>query len=421
MNKLTRMAMAMAVTVALITALAAPALATIPPGQPGTSNDRSTQTFMSSSSPTSPLTVGSLVGIGGAWVASGALSLAANMPITIYLARSPGAKSWSSLIGYGEIVATSTTDALGFWNASFFIPERAGGAYDVLAVGSNDLAWRTGTTALNIGPNLERSPRAAGPRTTVDLKATGFPANEPGITVVFDSAAGGIQKTVASGITASPDGSWSATFPVPDRPAAASLSITATGDSGSTASAAFQVTRSVRLVPETTVPGATVSAMARGFAASSTITFRLDNTVLTTVPATATSSADGRVVVSFVIPVATAYGPHKIIATDSGGEATAQLVAARAASITLTPGNGAPGDTIAVTGAGFSPLSWVDFQLGGSPLMPAQAVITAADGSFTASLKLWEPRAPGYYSLAATDMYGEQAGAIFTILNPRAR
>ncbi len=416
MSRLPGFALSLLITAGLSVATVATALAAIPPGQPGTSNDRSSQTFMASSSTANPLNVGALVGVGGAWAASGALSLAANMPITVYLARTPGAKTWSSLSSQGDIVATATTDSSGFWETSFVIPERAGGAYDVLAVGSNDVAWRTGATALNIGPNLERSPRAGGPRTTVTLNGTGFLANEPGITVVFDSAPGGIQRTVASGITASPDGAWSASFTVPDRPAAAGLLITATGDSGSTFSVSFDVNRNLRLVPDSASPGATVSALARGMARSSAITFRLDNTVLVTVPATAASSADGRVVISFVLPVATAYGPHEITAADSGGEATAQLIVARPASIQITPNYSIRGDTVNIAGSGFSPSAPVVFTLDGSPLdtLPA-TVTTAADGSFTAVADLSEPKDPGYYSLVAADSNGTSAAAIYTV------
>ncbi len=419
MDKVLRIAMVVAMVVVFFGNMTMPASAAA-----------FTAASMSASGVGMPTNVGSTVMVSGGGMVPGAAK-----PITVYLAKSPGAKVWVTPSEDGDIVATTTSDNTGSWGTSFVVPERrsnspvggpvTNGVYDVFLQSGGDNFVFSGPTGMNVKPYVDRSTGSGRPGTEVTLKGTAFGQNETGITVVFDSP--GIQKTVAAGVTANAYGSWTASFRVPDRAAAAGLLISVTGDRtmgvGTPIARTFEITRSLRLIPGSGSPGGTITASLRGFAASSAITFKIDAATLTTVPASPSSTADGRLVATFVIPPGTSYGPHKISATDAVFGTTAeQLMVTRATSVTLTPASGAPGDTITVSGAGFNPQILVDLDLGGYSLTATSgAVITGADGSFSASVKILAPTVPGYYPLAATDLFGESASAIFTILNPRTR
>lgn len=388
---------------------------------------------MSNSGVAFPATVGSPVTITGLGSVPGA-----GKAIIVYLARSPGAKSWTIPQDVGDVVAVATSDSAGAWGTSFLVPELrssspsggpvANGVYDVFLMSGADSYTFTGPNGLNIKPNIRCSPASAAPGTLVTLQGTGFAGNETGITAVFDTA--GINATIATGITATSRGSWTASFRIPDRPAGTSLIISATGTNTTgigTPTTTFEVTRGLRLIPDKASPGTTVTTLSRGFAASTAMTFKLDAATLTTTPASPSTTADGRVIASFVVPPGTSYGPHKITATDAaGGIYTEQLTVTRPTYINLNPASGIPGDMITITGGGFNSLAFMNFYLGISNLtLASPAVITGADGSFTASVKILDPMVhgyvPGFYSLVATDMCGESASAIFTILNPHTR
>lgn len=382
----------------------------------------------SASGPIFPATVGSTITLGGSGAVPGA-----GKSIKVYLARSPGAKSWAIPDNDGDIVAITRSSSAGGWGASFVVSERrssspsggpvANGVYDVFLMSGADTYTFTGLTGLNIKPDIRCSPASASPGTPVTLQGIGFTGSETGITAIFDTT--GINTTVFTGITASANGSWTATFKVPDRSASSGLIISATGTNTTgtgTPTTTFEVTRGLLPVPDKAGPGATVTTSCRGFAASSAMTFKLDTTTLTTTPASPSTTADGRVIASFVIPPGTSYGLHIISATDAlGNLATEPLTVTRLTSITLNPASGIPGDTITISGSGFNPSALLTFTLNGSSLStnPGE-VTTLADGSFSATAIITESWAPGYYSLIVTDVNGESAGSIYSMLQPVA-
>jgi len=389
-----------------------------------------TSVSMSARGTSSPTTVGSTVSIAGGGPVPGAAK-----PITVYLAKTPGAKTWVTPLEDGDIVATTTSNNFGSWGTSFVVPERRGnspiggpvteGVYDVFLQSGADTFVFSDGSGMRIKPYMDRTPGSAVPGTEITLNGTAFAANEAGITitVALESYPDGVNTTVATGITANSNGSWTATFKLPNREAGTRLLIIARGNNttnpGLSVSRTIEVLRGVRLIPNRASPGGTVTASLQGFAASSAITFKMDGATLTTVPASPTSTADGRLLATFVVPGGATYGPHEITAGDSSGETATQLTVVRATSLQLTPDGGVNGDTINVTGSGFSPSAPVSFTLDGDTIVTSPpSVTTAADGSFATTFRVSEARAPGYYPLAASDIFGESSSSIFSILSP---
>ncbi|MBI4332464.1 MAG: hypothetical protein HY673_14430 [Chloroflexi bacterium] len=419
-------------------------------------------------------------------------------PITIWLAGSNGQKDWTVPADAGSAVAMAVADANGNWGASFIMPDRRTGLHEVYVRGSINFAlftargqqpvagtylniafagflpagaeypasgvyvyrtrfpfkdspapntrYDTAINAINVLPYLDLSAGSAPPGTGVTLRGTGFGSLESGITVNFTGAGGMVNRVVASGITADPNGAWTATFRIPDGPAgrynvdinSGSAAVYAgavlpystyphpqilkTGTVVTTQAllgmGTFSVARGLRLVPDRAGPGATVYMLGRGLAATSAVTVRLDGAVMTTSPAAVTTDASGLFLASFTVPAAgVSYGAHEATATDAGGGmAAAQLTVARAAVIQLTPKYGIPGDTVAVTGSGFNGGVAVDLAFNDAGLRTSPGFVTnGADGSFAASFVVPEQQEPGYHSVAARDSSNETASASFTV------
>lgn len=296
-------------------------------------------------------------------------------------------------------------------------------------------------------PAVDLSTGSGPPGTVVTARGAGFGSLESGITLNFSGpgpAPFAVDRVVASGMAADVNGSWTANFVVPDGPAgsygmivnaggAAVLSVVSAGPpvrsgvvvtTGAFTPRSFNMARVLRLIPDRAAPGATVYLLGRGFATTSAVTIKLDEQVMTTNPAALTTGVGAFFLGSFTVPATgVSYGAHEVTATDAGGgSATAQLTVARSAIIQLTPKYGIPGDTIAVTGSGFNGSALVDFSFDGTSFRTTpEAVITAGDGSFTASFQVPERSAPGYHRILATDMYGENDSADFTVQAPPVR
>lgn len=179
------------------------------------------------------------------------------------------------------------------------------------------------------------------PGTTVTITGSGFSANETAISVAYDSL------TVASGIQASPQGGWSATFTVPAS-ASGPHNIIASGSNTSPVSLTFVVTAAITLSPTTGIPGTPVTVTGAGFGSSETgITITYDGAA-----AASGIRADpqGRWSTNFPVP-SSASGPHRVVAT--GSSASPGLTFLVTPSVTVSPTTGVPGTQVTVTGSGF--------------------------------------------------------------------
>ena len=418
MSKILRLMLALVMVVGLVGVLAVPASAAA-----------FTTASMSASGAGSPTNVGTTISVSGGGAVPGA-----SKPITVYLAGSPGAKTWVTPLEDGDIVATATSDNTGSWGTSFIVPERRSasplggpitfGVYDVYIQSGGDSFVFTGATGMNVKPYLDRSPSSGRPGTDVTLKGTAFTANETGITVIFDAAAGGLNKTVASGITATSRGTWTATFKTPDRAAASGLLITAIGNNTTTLAGVptqrtFEVLRGATITPTSGAMGTKISFSASGFAAGATITISLDTTatVLETTPLTITAGGTGMVSGIANIPLeGLSDGPHEVIISDGVGTSTATFtVSLRKATLVLGPTSGL--GAITVTGRYFTSGSPVTISFDGQPVSTypetVQATTTTGTG-FTALVSVPTTKA-GKYEVKAVDIAGITATATFEV------
>ena len=195
-----------------------------------------------------------------------------------------------------------------------------------------------------------------------------------------------------------------------------------TGATGTASSAIAVAGPAVSLSP-TTVSGlpATTTATLSDFAATETVTFRLDSaagTVLTTSPATTTTSAAGAATATVTVPSGTSAGAHTVYAIGAGGlTATAALtVSLPTPSLTLTSTTFAtlPGTTTA-TVANFGASEAVTFRLDASNGTSIGTATANASGAASGSITIPAGTTSGAHTVYAVGGAGSSATRAITV------
>ena len=217
------------------------------------------------------------------------------------------------------------------------------------------------------------------PGSWVTVTGSGFVGNETGIAVTYDGT------TVAPGITANPQGGWSATFVVPAS-ASGSHSIDASGSvtpAASVPNTTFTVTPGISISRSSGASGNSLTVTGSGFGASETgITVTYDGT---TVALGIIANSQGGWSTAFVVP-ASASGSHSI---DAYGSVTTAASVPNM-TFTVTPGisisrsSGASGSSLTVTGSGFGASeTGITVTYDGTPV--AQDITANSQGGWSAA------------------------------------
>ena len=195
-------------------------------------------------------------------------------------------------------------------------------------------------------PAISINKTSGSPGVVITVTGSGFGAGETGINVTFDG------NTVASGISASATGTWSSNFTVPAS-SAGSHNIGAYGSVTTTVpTTTFSISAAISLSKNSGSPGVVITVTGSGFGAGETginVTFD-GNTVASGISANTAGAWN----TNFTVP-ALASGSHSVGAY--GSISTAGSISSvsftMGAAISLSKVNGAPGNSITVTGSGF--------------------------------------------------------------------
>lgn len=258
-----------------------------------------------------------------------------------------------------EMLTGISASSVGSWSATFNIPASKRGTNTIDASGNSTPATSVTDVNFTVKPAISVTPVSGAVGTTVTVKGTGFAGSETGLKITFDTT------EVKTGISADASGSWNTTFEVPMTHSGAHT-IDASG--GTTAASevadvSFSVMSGISIDKTTGYVGDTVTVTGTGFGANEVnVVVLFDGAVISTPLA---ADATGYWKTTFTVPPAV-NGTHSVDAqgsltpstsiTDKNFSVQAKLV--------LNPTSGNVGDTISISGQGFSASKAVNITFG---------------------------------------------------------
>jgi len=316
-----------------------------------------------------------------------------------------------------SFLGTATTgkaDTAGSWTLNYTIPATAGSGYTF------DVEFKEGTTWYDLlpGKHFEVTPEITAPSTgrvgqTIQVSGTGFGSDEGNIKVIFRRQGTTVDVVAKESIPADDKGSWEADVVVPSVQGG-SYAIDASGPltkAGDVPDVSFTLGAGVLVDPTSAYVGDTITVTGGGFAAGETgIRITLDGQAVAT---GVTARLNGTWEASFDLP-ASAYGSHTISA--SGGlttDAATATFSTRAKIDNFSPTQGAPGDSVSLTGSGFSSNQILNVMVGGVAV-PGN-MQSLSNGNAVINFQVPKGSVEGRQTLVVSDGGGATASADFTV------
>jgi hypothetical protein len=311
----------------------------------------------------------------------------------------------------GTVIKTTAANTVGSWTISYIIPATPAGGYtfEVEAKEGTDF-WPWVIKYFRVTPKITVTPNSGTVGQVVQVAGKGFASEEEGIKVTFDG------EVVKKNIYADVNGSWSTTIAVPARISKsdpyiidASGMLTRARD---VPDVEFRLVTGVSVEPGFAYVGDAINVTGGGFAPGETgIKVTFDGTV---VASSIIADTDGCWESSFVLPAST-YGGHTVSASgDTTGtvdmEATLNT---KAKIIGLSPVEGAPGDSVSLTGNGFHGSQKLTVTIGGTAASGDMS--TQSNGNVVISFRVPKGSTEGKQTLVVTDAGGASASVDFTV------
>jgi len=235
---------------------------------------------------------------------------------------------------YETIESDITANAKGSWETSFQVPASDRGEHKLDAQGAISRLYEVqdATFEVTAGTSLDKS--AGFVDDTVTMTGSRFTAYEKDIQILFDGQA------VVTGIRASSEGEWEASFEVPEMPTG-EHSVTAEGEQTkrqAVGEVSFQIEPDIVLSPGEGRVGTNLAVTGHGFPASEDIVVTYDGTQA----ATAETDDKGSFDVSFPVPESQ-YG-DRLVAAGYDGENHANAVFSMESVPPDTPTPASPAD-----------------------------------------------------------------------------
>ena len=265
-----------------------------------------------------------------------------------------------------------------------------------VTVGKGD-SMESATASLTIGVlSLTVSPDMAVPGQTITIQGTGFVKDDVITEVTVDGIATAVLET--GGVKVDTNKSFIATAKVPSPSTnklgdgTKTVSVTTTKDgSGRVAEGKIEVPKaSIKLSPEVSRRGTTVTVTGSGFPASSLVqvAYKEGGSAI----AAATTDATGEISIDFVVPGSAGIGSKSTVEAKSISDTYAQRKATAThetpgAMIELSATELQAGDELTVTGMNFPALQGVSqVSIGTVQVLRTPYPITTSDGDFTATV-----------------------------------
>lgn len=307
------------------------------------------------------------------------------------------------------VIQTTTANAVGSWTISYTIPATPAGGYIFEVQAKEGTVWVGWVSKyFTVTPKITATPGSGTVGQTIEISGTGFATKEEKIEVTFD---GKVVKKITS---AEENGSWSATIAVP--PIQSGLYII---DASGTSTRArdvpnveFAVSPGILVEPISAYVGDTITVVGGGFATGETgIQVYFDGMVVT--PTTITANISGCWGSSFVLPAST-YGSHTVSASgDITKPAVTRALNTQAKILEISPVEGAPGDSVTLTGNGFYGNKKLTVTIGGTAA--SGDMRTQTNGNVVISFRVPKGSTEGIRTLVVTDEGGATASVDFTV------
>jgi hypothetical protein len=312
-------------------------------------------------------------------------------------------------VSFLDTVNTSTANTVGSWTVSYTIPATPAGGYTFVVEFEESGVWYD-----FVGKYFKVTPEISAPSSgkvgqTIEVSGTGFASEEEDIEITFDDE---VVKTNTP-IVADEDGSWEATIVIPPLQRG-TYTMDASGEltrAGDVPDVKFSVGAGILVEPSLAYVSDTITVAGGGFATGETgIKVTFEGQV---VASGITAKVDGTWESSFVLP-ASSYGSHNVSASgDITKPAVTTTLTTQAKIEELSPAEGAPGDSVALTGSGFSNNKKLTVTVGGVAV--SGDMQTLSNGNVVINFRVPTGSLEGEQTLVVTDEGGATASVDFTV------
>jgi len=307
----------------------------------------------------------------------------------------------------GETKST-TADSRGSWTANYTIPAIPAGHYifkiQVREGTAEPVTWVM--KDFEVTPKITADPDRGKVGDTVEIAGTGFGRDESGIAVTF---AGEVR---AANIRADEKGSWTAVITVPPRQSG-TYAIDASGTrtrARDVEDVNFILSAGILLEPNPAYVGQTIIVKGGGFRPLETgIRVTFGGQVVATVPS---AGVNGSWQASFVLSP-TPYGGNPVSAQGDITAPVTNTLTVNARIKEVSPLQGAPGDTVSLTGSGFGSSKKLTVTVGGPAA--TEDMRSQPNGDVVISFRVPKGVTAGKQVLRVTDESGAADSVEFTV------
>jgi hypothetical protein len=238
------------------------------------------------------------------------------------------------------------------------------------------------------------------------VEGTGFASEEEGIKVTFDG------EVRTQDIPADVDGSWTASITVPVRTCGRYI-IDASGTSTrgrDVEDVSFTLVAGISVEPISAYVGETIGVAGGGFQPGEMgVRVTFDGSVAATdIPVDAHGCWES----SFILP-ASSHGSHTVSASGQTTAAVTTTLTTKARIVEFSPAQGAPGDSISLTGNGFGDDKKLTVTIGG--VAASGDMRTQPNGNVAITFRVPKGSAEGRRALVVADEAGATDSVDFTV------
>ena len=301
---------------------------------------------------------------------------------------------------------TAQANASGTWTTSYTIPAAPGGVRALEIEVQEGAAWVVWMSrSFKVTPEITATPGSGKVGQPIQVSGTGFAGDERGIQITFDG------DVVKKDIPADANGSWEVLVTVPPHKSGPSM-IDASGPSTRAREVPdieFIVSAGVLIDPSSAYVGDTITVTGGGFLPGETgirVTFQGQTPV-------SAIAADryGAWTASFTLP-ASPYGDNAVTALGDATAAVTGTLNIRPRIESASPLEGAPGDSVTISGSGFANAQRLTVLFGGNP--SPDSPTTESNGNFLVTVRIPATLA-GMQTVVVSDAGGASDSFSFTV------